>query len=377
MDGLVKEPMQVVFRADASLDIGSGHVMRCLTLADALRKTGAKCHFLTRLLPGNMAKSIAQKGHQVTLLKPPASGFHPMDSYEDWLAVPQLQDIEECAPKISSLCGGRSSSLVVMDHYGLHNTWVSGAVPGDIPVLVIDDLANRVHQCDLLLDQNLGRMQSDYQSLVPAPTPVLTGPEFALLRPTFAQSRGAALARRVDGRARHILIAMGGMDKDNTTSDVLRALSSVELPKDFRATVVLNGSAPNLSSVRTEADKMPFQVEVRTDVADMAALMTDADMSVGGAGSTSWERCCLGLPSFIVTIADNQIPAALALDAAKGATYLGDIRKDQWQKSLSDTMWRILADPDRLRQMARNSSLICDGRGAERVVDAISKVVSQ
>lgn len=366
---------QVAFRTDASVQIGTGHVMRCLTLAKALRAKGAFCRFFMRELPGHAGGVVASAGFDVTLLRAPAPGEtnDTKLSHGAWLGVPQSVDAAETGQKLAQ---SRPDWLVV-DHYALDQRWQS-AMRGLVGrIMVIDDLADRVHDADLLLDQNLGRSSADYDGLLPAGCIRLIGPRFALLRPEFAAAREAALTRRAHrgatlGRQLSILLAMGGIDKDDATGQVLRALQTVALPADIEVTVVLGGQAPHLARVRELAQGLPFPVSVEVDVADMARLMSASDLAIGASGSTSWERCCLGLPTLLLTLADNQLAGAAALEKAGAAVLLGDVRQPGWQHHLQHQITGLLSSmekgqPTRLPLLSKAAAAVTDGTGVARV----------
>lgn len=217
---------RVLFRTDASVTMGIGHVMRCLTLADALRASGAECRFVTRDLPGHLAAVIAQRGFAVSLLPAP-SGPVPVDppAHAAWAGVSWQQDLADTLSVLPQ------ADWLVVDHYALDARWQQGLRDRVGRIMVIDDLADRPHAAALLLDQNLGREAADYDGLLPETCHRLTGPRFALLRPEFAALREAVLARRQTPRLAHLLITMGGMDAIDATSNVLRALKLADLPK--------------------------------------------------------------------------------------------------------------------------------------------------
>ena len=225
--------MEVLFRTDSSIQIGSGHVMRCLTLAEGLKKKGASCKFICRDHEGNLISLIEEKGFKAIILKTPKIKnikFSPKNNsslcYSEWLGVPWEID----AKQTNDLIIGLNIDWLIVDHYALDSRW-ENAVTGNIDkVMIIDDLADRNHNCDLLLDQNLGKNQSDYYSLTPADCNILVGPKFALLRPEFSDMRPYSLDRRREPRLKNILISMGDIDKDNITSKVLDSLESCNLP---------------------------------------------------------------------------------------------------------------------------------------------------
>lgn len=356
--------MKVIFRADASLTIGTGHVMRCLTLARALRAQGATCRFVTRALPGHLAAQIDAAGFGVTLLSAP-NGPAPdgPPAHAAWAGVDCAIDAAETRAAL-----GNRPDWLVMDHYAFDARWQRAARPEGTKLMVIDDLADRPHDCDLLLDQNLGHAARDYDGLVPEHCICLTGPRHALLRPEFAQARASALADRAGRGFHHLLITMGGVDPHDATSQVLCAVKGADLPEGLRITVVMGSQAPALDQVRVLARDMPRPTEIAVDVTNMAARMAAADLAIGAAGSTTWERCALGLPTIIVQIADNQAGIARALSDAGAALDPGPLHAPEFAQNLQAALAQV---PSKLGVMSERAADICDGDGTARVVAAL------
>jgi len=303
--------MLVVFRTDASLQIGTGHVMRCLTLADGLRSQGAECIFICRAHEGNLLDLIAQRGH--TAFPLPASSSTFTDNavgHESWLGTDWYSDARQTEKILAEL----KVNWLVVDHYALDSRWENYLRSYCRRLMVIDDLADRPHDCDLLLDQNLGRTVDDYKNLLPDSAVCFVGPQYVLLRPEFAQLRSDSLERRKNPQLKRLLITMGGVDKDNVTGSVLEALKSCSLPEYLSVTIVMGPHAPWLNEVKVMALAMPYPTEVLVAVKDMAALMVSSDLAIGAAGSTSWERCCLGLPTIQLVLAANQEEVAKHLE---------------------------------------------------------------
>lgn len=365
--------MKVVFRADASQQIGTGHVMRCLTLADALDARGAECRFICREHPGNMIEFIRSKGypvHGLPLSEPQGTSLFVADEADSgtelphtaWLGTTQEQDAAECAVVLSGL----NTDWLIVDHYALDAQWEAALKRHYHKLMVIDDLADRSHQGDLLLDQTFGRNPADYALWVPATCTLLCGSQYALLRPEFAALRAYSLARRGNTQFRHLLITMGGIDKDNATGQVLYALQSSELPDSCRITVVMGAAAPWLTEVRQQAEQMPWPVDVRVNIGEMAQLMADSDLAIGAAGSTSWERCCLGLPTVLVVLADNQLQVAQGLERV-GAVYV--LQRPQLIKEhLPQALASLVSSSTFRAAMSQAAQRIADGNGVATVI---------
>ena len=358
---MVARPV-IAFRADASVEIGTGHMMRCLTLADALAEAGADCHVLCRDLPGNLTSLVQERGHGSHLLPAPeAPADDKATPHSAWLGVTRAQDARDCQPILDDL---RPDWLVV-DHYALDAAWERAVRPAVGQVLAIDDLADRPHECHLLLDQNLGRATEDYDGLVPAECARLIGPRYALLRPEFRARREESLARRKDGWLEHILVSLGGVDRDNATGQVLDALADAGLPAECRITVVLGRSAPWTEDIRERAARIPVPTELRVGVRDMAGLMVEADLAIGAAGSSAWERCCLGLPTLLVVLAENQVSAADALSKAGAVVLLGSAPSAS-EADIGSFMAQPQL-PSRIVAMSDAAARLVDGEGTLHV----------
>lgn len=330
--------------------------MRCLALADRLRERGALCQFISRALPGAATDVISRAGYNLTFL--PILAGQATKSGVDW-----EQDAEET---IAILKSWRPHWLII-DHYAFDFRWEDAVRTVGTKFMVIDDLADRPHSVDILLDQNLGRLSSDYDKLLPMAATRLIGPRFALLRPQFAQFRSESLARRAQPALGHVMIAMGGADALNSTGQLLEVLAKTRLPNDILVTVVLGATAPHLAKVRVQAEAMPFAVTVRSDITEMACLMAEADLAIGASGGTAWERSCLGLPSLILVLAANQRPGAHALAEAGAALFLGEIDDNRWKARLMNILQGGQIR-DALEAMSQRTRSITDGCGCDRVV---------
>ena len=359
---------RVAFRVDASLIIGTGHVMRCLTLAGSLRALGCAVFFISREHPGNLTEIVRAAGFPVRILpgchreEPPLP--HPSTSHLSWLGADWALDAQQTQVAL----GAGSVDWLVVDHYGLDARWESQLQSSCRHLMVVDDLADRPHSCTVLLDQNLGRSPQDYSSLVPASCRLLVGPQFALLRPDFAARRALGVVRRYGGEAPRILIAMGGVDRDNITTRMLNALAHRGLPEGSTISVVLGVHAPWSRIVEEMAAKMPCATRVLVGVSNMADLVADSDIAIGAAGGSAWERCCLGLPTLMMVLADNQRDGASALVKAGAALLLdNDFSDGDFAGKLS----QILC-PEQHAAMREACLQITDGSGADRMARIIA-----
>lgn len=348
--------MNIVFRTDASIQIGTGHVIRCLTLADELTRNGHWCHFVCRAHKGHLGDLILSRGYGLSMLPPPEGGNN-QENYDSWLGVPWHVDARQTQQSINSLM----ADWLVVDHYSLDEKWEKMIANEVGNIIVIDDLANRSHVCALLLDQNLGQNHENYATLTPDTCEFLIGPAYALLRPEFPALREQSLARRKAPELNRILITLGGVDRNNVTGEILMALALSRLPSSTVIDIVMGKTAPHLKEVAAQAADLPYQVSVNVNVSDMAERMCKADIAIGAAGSTSWERCCLGLPSLTIVLAANQRRIAESLSSA-GATRVLD--------SISDFDCN-LPNMELLSAMSLNAAKICDGLGVQRVSEKI------
>jgi len=367
--------MRVIFRTDASTQIGTGHVMRCLTLADALSSRGADCQFICRKHDGNLIDLIQKKGYLTHALpadraQPGSSGAlldvgDPSPDHRHWLGTTQPEDVAACKPILMTY----KPDWLVVDHYGLDANWENPLRPYYKKLMVIDDLADRTHHADILLDQTFGRPVEDYHPWVPSSCHVLCGSQYALLRPEFHHLRPSSLARRKSPTLRHLLITLGGVDKDNVTSSVLQALRCTPLPADCRITVVLGHNAPKVEQVKCEARDMPWKTRTVVGVNHMALLMVESDLAIGAAGTTTWERCCLGLPTITLVLAANQESVAKNLERA-GATLIVQ-RSDDLTERLNCLITSLVSQPAQLLTLSERSRHIVDGSGISSTVRAM------
>ncbi|MCG7657650.1 UDP-2,4-diacetamido-2,4,6-trideoxy-beta-L-altropyranose hydrolase [Wielerella bovis] len=360
--------MKFIIRADASLQIGSGHIMRCLSLAKVLREQGHSIRFISRKHTGHLGDFVAQQGFECILLPEisPNTTFVPPQNaltHAAWLGTSQAQDVAECLPYLIDF----SPDYLICDHYALDAEWERAAVAAThAKLLVIDDLHDRRHVADILLDQNLGHSAANYIDLIEQKCHVLAGTRYALLRDEFAQWRERSLIWRtqISGCPQHILINLGGVDKDNHTLTILKTLEKHQIQD--QVTVVMGKTAPHIAAVQAFADIAPFSCQVLVHTQNIAEWMAKADWAIGAAGSTSWERCCLGLPTILLVIADNQRKIAQQLQAV-GVAYA--LESNEIASQTFSDMLAHIRQPENLLAMSQRASTLCDGLGAKRVAN--------
>ncbi len=322
----------IVFRCDGSPEIGSGHVMRCLTLAQTLRK----------------------KKYEIVFLS----------SEETLKTVPALRDNEFSVQHEEKL---EYADWLIVDHYGLDTSYESNARNWTKNIMVIDDLADRSHDCDVLLDQTYGRKTADYKALVPDGCKILTGAQYALLREEFSELRQGM--NRDFSNADRILISFGGVNPKSSTEYALSMIEKYK-NKSLHIDVVTSSGAKSLSSIKKEVEKikdMAFHtIDLHLDTPDMAALMTKADLCIGAGGTTSWERCCLKLPSITLELADNQKFVLESLGKAGAIQNMGPIETID-KKEFLGIFSEFIGSTERLAGMSEKAGAICTGDGVDRV----------
>lgn len=354
--------MKIFIRADASIKIGTGHVVRCMTLAHELKNRGAKVTFITRAHKGNLDDKIKLNGFDLISLpmdEKQTSRFDSSESYDSWLGA----DIDDEISQASEVIQGNKVDLLIVDHYSLDEKWESAIRPYVKIIMVIDDLANRKHDCDILLDQTYGRELEDYLELTPPDCEFLLGAEYALLRPEFFKWREYSLKRRINPKLEKVLITMGGVDSDNYTKRILDTLENHQEVQKLSFTVVLGSSAPYLNMIQKMAKSLSLRVKVLNNVSNMAELMARSDLVIGASGATSWERCCLGVPSFVFATASNQNLILKGLEKEKAVYHIKKIEdlRDAFEKINTSEMF----------EMSEAASRLVDGRGTARVREKI------
>lgn len=340
--------MNVLFRTDASAAVGIGHLMRCMTLGSALRKKGASVTFVCRPLAAPLERAARERGFEIVSIDTPRTE--------------QRADAEATLAAV----GARRFDWVVVDHYGLDAAWELRVREASRLRLVIDDLADRPHDCDVLVDQNLRRDGgAAYDRHLAAGCERLLGPRYALLDESFRTQRDQLAG--VERRA--ILISFGGSDPHSLTLPVLRALledTRLDAPIDV-VVGALNREARAIEAVAAKAPRVTLHEATR----EMAHLMARAKLYIGAGGTTSWERCCLALPGVVVAAADNQEEACAALEAAGSHVYLGKA-SDVSAASMAQAAFTLLASPGAQERLAARSAMLVDGRGADRVASRLA-----
>ena len=347
--------MKVLVRLDATVQIGTGHFMRCLTLAEGLVRQGAEVTFASRSLPEFSTAMLAALGMATVALPAVSTPAGRNLAHAHWLGCSQ----EEDARAVIEARPGIVWDWLVVDHYGLDRTWETAMRAVARRIMVIDDLADRHHDCELLLDQNhYPDLETRYDGKVPPDCRLLLGPRFALLRREFQELRQRVGPRQ--GPVRRLLVFMGGVDGGNFTGRVIEALAGL----DVQVEVVIGAQHPARAAIERECRERNHVCHVQTE--RMAELMAAADLAVGGGGSASWERCCLGLPCVLVALAENQVNIAKSLAPLGAGVYLGTADEADVGR-LRRAVLELVADVERFQRLSAQACDLVDGLGVERV----------
>jgi len=319
--------VNIVIRTDASIEIGTGHVMRCLTLANKLINNGSEVTFICRDLPGNSVSYIRNQGIEVVILK---------DNYS-FTSQQILQSFKH------------KPDLLIVDHYEINFLWESQMRPFVKKIMVIDDLANRKHDCDLLLDQNyLFNYENRYNGLVPIDCKQLLGPNYLLIRNEFKKSKSNI--KFSPERVKNILVFFGGSDATNETEKTILALEEIIDLYGFCLHVVVGNSNPNKKKIESLCNKLN-NTNFYCQVNNISELMVNADLAIGAAGTTTWERCYLSLPSIVIVIAENQIEIAKSVADKEAIINLG-YYNTVLTNDIRDAVVNILNNINKLKELS-------------------------
>ena len=365
-----REPISVFFRVDCSTVIGSGHIVRCLALAAYFYRYNAQIYFITaEPLPQHIHDdhpeyvfySFADAdvlGGSLAEESIAAADDGPELAHDHFRTFSQLYD----ANASRSIIERNGCDILIVDHYGLDSRWQEKLRHCVGKLVVIDDLADRYHSCDFLIDQSRpATREADYASLLAPSTVRLIGPNYTLLRPDFIISPDE---RNIRTRVDNLLVFFGSIDADNFTAATLNVLSET-IWRDKDITIVIGAQNPHSASVSVLAAAMNAKVIVQTK--QMSDLMMAADIAIGAAGSASWERAATGLPSLVVSIASNQ-DAVLDTLVSHGVAMALPKTKDEYAAALTDAINVLETSTDLIVTMSEKSYELCDGRGIERIV---------
>ncbi len=350
----------ILIRADAAPEIGSGHIMRTLVLARLLKTQGAHITYACRTFQGNMIKRIKDEGFSAIELAPEADHALDQKNSQSWLGGSIENDLA------NTFLNNTAYDLIIADHYGINLEWCQKAREYSKVIFCIDDEAERTLDCDILLNQNYYPLKANlYTDKLPPKCQQLVGPEFALLRPEFTNKRTEAQLRNgLD----NILIISGGADYYGIALNAAKHLHDLA-----QLTMVVGETSKDLETLKSLYEPQGHKVITYTNAVE--DLMLEADFCIGAGGSTSWERCCLKLPAALVSIADNQIKIAENLNQANAAYYLGKCEDTNWNK-LREIVQDLKSNPEKLTRMSEAAGKICDGQGAARVLETVKTAIN-
>lgn len=354
----------IAFRVDASNSIGTGHLMRCLTLADKLKCRGIHVRFVSRHLSEHLRSMLASKGHELIMLKGrPKTAIATGLAHSHWLGTSQDVDAQDTIQALSDF----DWDWLIVDHYGLDVRWEMAQRNAAKHILVIDDIADRQHDCDVLLDQNFyADMDIRYTAKTPGHCRLLLGPRYALLRDEFQRVRLQVKART--GGVKRILIFFGGVDADNFTALAIEALDNIGI-EELQMDVVIGAQHPHRKAIEDMCAERGIFCHVQTN--RMAELMAAADLAIGAAGGANWERCCLGLPCIVGAVAQNQTKVAEDL------SFLGAVKYVGVSQAITAQTLRVAIQQVHHSDWISKASLcglqLVDAHGATRVVEAMEK----
>ena len=342
--------------------------MRCVTLANEAQQRGWCSCFVMRDPDDYVINLIRSAGHETRTLKTDTSNCASKRSalaHSGWLPVSQYLDASETRDVVNDF----EPDWIAVDHYALDATWHGLIKPHCENIMVIDDLGDRLLDCKILLDQNLGANQKKYDGKVTADCEYFLGPRFALLRQEFQNWRQKSLDRRITGSIEKILVTMGGADPANYSVAVIRELAKSKYAAHCEFTIVVGAAYTHTSELVDFVNSSKLQISVLSNVSNMAEIMAKSDLCVGAAGSTSWERCCLGLPTITLAIAENQKEIAKKLQIGQVAIYssLADLQTDF-------ELFFDASGKEILNKLIAKAQAVCDGFGSPRILAQLEKI---
>lgn len=349
--------MNIVIRADSSIEMGNGHIMRCLTLAERLICEGANVIFVCRDFEKNSISQIENKGIKVIKIPSERETFdHIKWTKDNWRL-----DVEETISVINEM--EKSTNILIVDHYGIDSNWEIQMSQYVNKVVVIDDLANRKHYCDLIIDPTFGESSEKYNNLIPKYAKGLYGVKYAILREDFRKFQKKDIVFR--GRKIKVHMFFGGIDSLNHTtkysSIILKKFKNVELH-------VVVGKAFGFTTDLIQLKTLyPENFDWVQDIDNMAEHMSKCDLAIGSPGNATWERACIGLPSAYLATNLNQIPILKRLEKKNLCVFMGEASKLD-SATFVGKLSMFLSSETLLKQLFYCSTKHVDGLGTDRVI---------
>ena len=363
--------VNIAIRTDASSVIGSGHLMRCLAIADELKNRGVSVLFITVSEEQKWIDLIRGSGFSCeTIESAHANGVFQTDSDCNETHTRSQRygvDWRKDSSQTREIIEGKEIDWLIVDHYGLDWQWESSIRDCVNRILVIDDLADRTHDCDALLDCVYGRTADDYKSLVPGGCELLLGAKYAPLRPDFLKWREFALERRRNFQGvKKILVSLGGTDKSNLTGEVLNQLARLEWTDNIEIEVVVGPGFAHLKRVEDQIASLPNKISLDVGANNMASRIVEVDLGIGAIGVSTWERFCLGLPAVNLITESHQLAVVKVL---KKDNFSGILHSSTMASELAPFLKTLMFDQSYYREFTIQCSRVIDGKGLLRLVD--------
>ena len=361
---MTKQDRNLFIRVDAGTEIGTGHVMRCLTLAESLKKKFNGIFFISNDILGNLSNFVEDMGYKIYLIQGHThieGQIVQSNTYKKYIE----NDVNQCKNIIKFYKNSRNWLLV--DHYGIDQRWES-KIRNDVEkIIVIDDLANRKHDCDILIDQNFYKnMRERYNKLVSKNCIQILGPKYALLRQEFTITR-RKLKRK--NKLKHILVSFGGSDPTNETSKAIRGLKL--LNSQHKIDVVVGNSNPNKNSIKRLCSSIT-SISFHHQTNNISKIMANADLAIGGGGTMTWERCCMGLPTIVVILSENQHQLTEEVTKIGCVINLGQsnyLKPENYAHIIKEI------DVKTIQNMSKKCLRLVDGKGVKRVTNKIFQIM--
>lgn len=365
--------MNVIFRSDASSKIGAGHITRCLSLARYLRSLGHNCKFICRVQKNNLIEKIKKEKFEVFPLRNSQkkqltnNQINPYLDYIDWLETNQIHDAKQTIKVLSK----EKVDWIIVDHYSLDQSWETLLKAHTKKLMVIDDLVNRKHNCDLLLNQNLGSLKKNYKNLVPPYCKQIHGSNYILLHQDYHLIKPKL--RSFNVKINRIIVYFGnGEESVKYVKSVIEAFQDKNL-ESISLDIVINTKNSNIQKIKQLISKKR-NFKLYSDLPNLAKIMSKSDLGIGAGGSTTWERCFLGLPSILIVTDNNQKSIANSIKKKK-AGLVFDSSKNLKEKIIKAVLL-LRKQPKLYHQLHKNSLKVCDGQGSKRVAEILQKNIS-